>query len=578
MFVKFSWRSLFNFFTSLLMLFSFFLFSAPAHAQNLIGLSEDELVFRGLVGETLQRTVTIFVQRDNVFSLQYVISDLVDQETKNVILSEQVSLNPSDLSQLTGNQVVTITISNVQKFGAYNGYIEFIPYGETEAPRLRLNLVVYLEAVPMVDADVNSKNPILFVEPSLFDVPFGRPETSNSSPKLGEVVLSMVQSGDSPARILNAKVLAMQSAQGRTLPEDAVQVNTQFPINLEGRDAATIRISARGRNLPAGEYNGTLLVNVENQPGPVQIPLKVQVKDGPILAFILLCAGPLVGVLFFYWNKDGKSLIEIQQRIRRLQSILKSSKFLCIQNQQEAKSKLDAIMDEILQQGNLSEVTNRITELEEFIKAQQTMGEQYSSNILNQIQRLEAMPTGKLLRDQMIESLKKLRLDVETGNAPNWEFVEKSIANAQVQIEEMEAIVEEVKAIGGERQTVLQKRLDEARNMDEFRSILAEGRSILPRQLVELFTSEEAGSRPDWQRFSLVLQWRRLAVAAVVYLLTLFVGWITLYASSPTFGANREDYITLFLWGVASNMVGGQSVDLKSILTRSPQGLTEPEA
>lgn len=235
-------------------------------------------------------------------------------------------------------------------------------------------------------------------------------------------------------------------------------------------------------------------------------------------------------------------------------------------------------MDEILQQGNLSEVTNRIAELEEFIKAQQTMGEQYSSNILNQIQRLEAMPTGKLLRDQMIESLKKLRLDVETGNAPNWEFVEKSIANAQAQIEEMEAIVEEVKAIGGERQTVLQKRLDEARNMDEFRSILAEGRSILPRQLVELFTSEEAGSRPDWQRFSLVLQWRRLAVAAVVYLLTLFVGWITLYASSPTFGANREDYITLFLWGVASNMVGGQSVDLKSILTRSPQGLTEPEA
>jgi hypothetical protein len=544
-------------------------------AQSQVELSESELVFSGLVGETLQRTVTLKVSGDPVFGLQFVVSDLVDPVSKESILSEQITLFPQDLSQLSQNQVITITITGSEKHGTFEGDIEFFYPDQPEGEVLSLHLFVNIDAVPIVDADVNSKNLTLFVEPTLFDLPYGRPEIAESSPVLGEVVLSLVQSGDSPANILNAKILAMQNSLGQSLPEQAVRVASKFPISLSGKDAATIRVLAQGKNLPSGEYSGTLLVNVENQPAPLLIPLQVQVKDGPIIALILLAAGPLVGVLFFYWNKDGKNLLDIQRRVNRLQSVLKAGKYLSLQDQQQIKAKLDLIVDGILNKDDVSEVALQLTDLEAFIKGQQGIGQQYLSAVQDQIKRLESIPSATTVRADMISTMEKIADDIETGNVPSWELVQNKMDNNQLQMDEIDQIIQEVNGMDPERRELMFKRLDEARNMDELRNIVAEGRSVLPRPIAELFEGDDAGSRPDWERFSLVLQWRRLAVAVVVYLFTLFVGWVTLYANAPTFGANREDYITLFLWGVASNVVGGQTVDLKSILSNSSGNFPE---
>ena len=60
-------------------------------------------------------------------------------------------------------------------------------------------------------------------------------------------------------------------------------------------------------------------------------------------------------------------------------------------------------------------------------------------------------------------------------------------------------------------------------------------------------------------------------VLGIVYVFTLAVGWLTLYAASPTFGADPQEYITLFLWGVAAAAVGGQAVSLESIYEKAKQ-------
>jgi hypothetical protein len=44
---------------------------------------------------------------------------------------------------------------------------------------------------------------------------------------------------------------------------------------------------------------------------------------------------------------------------------------------------------------------------------------------------------------------------------------------------------------------------------------------------------------------------------------------MTLYVSSATFGANPEDYITLLLWGVASNAIGAQTINLKAMYDKT---------
>ncbi len=537
-------------------------------AQSKVSLSETELVFSGLVGETLQRTVTVTVAGEPLLGLQIIIPDLIDPTTKSAILSDRIAVSPSDLSGVSGNQVLTFSLTGLDRFGTFEGDVRFVyPEGDSEQ-EIRLHLKVELHAVPAVDADVNSKNLNLFVEPSLLDLPFGRPAADANSPVLGEVVLSLIQAGDSPARITNARVLAMQSTQGRTLPDEAVSVTTEFPVDLSAKDAATLRIMARGRNLPAGEYSGTLLVNVENQPGPVQIPLKVQVKDGPVLPFVLLAAGPLVGVLFLYWNKNGKNLLEAQQRIQRLQRVLRTGRLLTIQDQQQAKIKLDSLMDAIINQTDSTEITTQLQDIETFIKAQQANGEQYLVSIQTQQQRFESLSLGTTVRDKMTQSLQELRDQIEKGSAPSWEAVQKQLDAAQQSADEMEQVIEQFKLLPDDKQAILQPRLEKARNLDEMKAILDEGRSIIPKEIKDLLTGAEPGERPEWTRFNLVLQWRRLAVAAVIYIFTLFVGWITLYASSPTFGSSREDYITLFLWGIASNAVGGQSLDLKSIVSR----------
>ena len=63
-------------------------------------------------------------------------------------------------------------------------------------------------------------------------------------------------------------------------------------------------------------------------------------------------------------------------------------------------------------------------------------------------------------------------------------------------------------------------------------------------------------------------------MAILLYLFTLTVGYITLYAKSPTFGADLENYITLFLWGVSVNIVGVQVIDLKAIYAPRINSLT----
>ena len=68
-----------------------------------------------------------------------------------------------------------------------------------------------------------------------------------------------------------------------------------------------------------------------------------------------------------------------------------------------------------------------------------------------------------------------------------------------------------------------------------------------------------------WNRFELKTRLGDLLGKAILYVFALLVGWTTLYLAAPTFGAKPDDYIALFLWGAAANIVGGQSINLASI-------------
>ena len=65
------------------------------------------------------------------------------------------------------------------------------------------------------------------------------------------------------------------------------------------------------------------------------------------------------------------------------------------------------------------------------------------------------------------------------------------------------------------------------------------------------------------------LRWQRVAVYAVVYLIAVGAGYVTLYTANPTFGVKASDYFNLLLWAVSVNLFGAQTINVKEILEQA---------
>jgi hypothetical protein len=57
------------------------------------------------------------------------------------------------------------------------------------------------------------------------------------------------------------------------------------------------------------------------------------------------------------------------------------------------------------------------------------------------------------------------------------------------------------------------------------------------------------------------------AIGASVYLFALAVGYVTLYVSNDTFGAEAQHYLTLFLWAAVVETVRGKTITVTELQT-----------
>jgi hypothetical protein len=630
---------------------------AQTDTQTKVELSETELAFNGLVNESLQRTFNLVVKGAAIENVTVVRHDLVDAHEGRAILSTDITVDPLNIAQAEGAQRFSVTIPAGQNPGHYTGTLE-IQYGDPpDDVTLEVALAVTLAAVPNVDVEAEAKNLSLFAAPTWLSLPVGRPSAGPNAPELGQTTLTLVQDVEGEAIVEEVDVLTMRGPKGQTLPQDAVRVDARFPLTLSGKDSTSVRIVAVGRNLNAGEYNGNLQLKVRNQPAAVQVPLKVLVKDGPLLPLILLIVGPLVGILVATWNSGGKARYDLYKRIESLRKRVETIEWVQVQDLVQAQEKLNATMEAMREGVAVDKVTGQVDALDQSLGAAQTAAQDLSNDqVVPLIASYEDIAVSATYRQVQIAQLETIRERVKRrGGFKDLDEARDWQREIQARYDRLKATADRFESLDPKYQSKIRDRLEQATDLSKIEDMVerlakvAEGVSALPadyqdkaeawlaraasleemerllkrlQEVVEYvgglapekraqiepelkqaatvealvtasgmptakgpivvgaYAQEVRGVVPErrpepvkvaWERTKLNLKIQRLAVMGVAYLFTLAVGWVTLYAVPDTFGADPRDYITLFLWGVTSNLVGAQTISLESIFQKTKE-------
>ncbi|MBN2002728.1 MAG: hypothetical protein JXA21_05170 [Anaerolineae bacterium] len=556
-----------------------FVYTEAVYADSQVILSETSLDFRGLLTEPLQRSFTLKVKGDPISNVRILRHDLLDKDTGAVILSNNIVIDPLERDTITDQENFQVTLSGATRPGHYKGSLEILYEGLPIDTPLTIDVNVILEAVPLVDAEVNSKSLSFFVQ-QFWGMPFAKPKADAQSPVLAEEAIFLMQNTQGNAEIQEAKVLAMRGPKGESLPVEAIKVTSNFPFTLTNNDAASIQVAVAGQNLRAGEYNGTLVVRVRNQPALVQIPTKVQIKDGWLLPMIVLAGGLLLGFVLHWWKEDGLATRSLVRKIEALANEVRPGNKLQAADRDRAMSLLKAAVTLVNTGAPPAEIQAKYDETEKLVRDAQGEADKLLTEklapLLGEVQKLAP---GQQLRKSFEGRLRDIRERIIQGNYKELEAARDELAHPSQgiagEIENFSTLVSKFAEVPEDKKAQVKQALDVASSLVDMEKILSDhGVQILPdpnrsygiKSAVEKIDSATDSLKLSWKR-KLMLSLPALLAVLVTYFFSLAVGWISLYVSSATFGSNPQDYISLFLWGGIIESVRGRVVTLTGLET-----------
>ena len=395
----------------------FTLFDPNALANDGLRLSVDKLIFQGLVNKPLQRTFTLIAPDDDMPGVEVVGNDLVDSETKSILLSNDIKVEHQTPQKRMQRFTVTVTASDA---GHFTGNLEFRLKRKTGEEKRTIELDVTTVS-PNVDTDSNSKTLTLPIRQGWVSWPWGSPTVNSDSPRLGEITLSLLQNGEGKATIEKASVLTMRGSKGNNLPDGAAALGTQLPIDLQRHEAKTLKVVVKGSNMPADEYNGILLVSVNKQPNALEVPLRLQVKDGPLLALILLIFGPLAGIVIHWWNSEGLARYKLSRKIESLESQVDRGQ--CVQ--MDVKGKLHEALNNaksrLIAGQEPAEIEKLLEPMQEELNTAVASGEKFLKDELEPLRtRVKGMRSGAKFSEKLLQDVEKIEKTVKEVSSPVW--------------------------------------------------------------------------------------------------------------------------------------------------------------
>ena len=117
----------------------------------------------------------------------------------------------------------------------------------------------------------------------------------------------------------------MRGSKGQSLPDGQVRVEATLPDMLSPASTLPITVSVQP-GVPAGEYNGTLLIEVRDQPAGIEVPIVVKSKHALYWPLFTLAAGLAVASVLSWWNTDGQKKNTAREDLIALRATLSEAK------------------------------------------------------------------------------------------------------------------------------------------------------------------------------------------------------------------------------------------------------------
>jgi exonuclease VII small subunit len=457
-------------------------------------------------GAAITRTFRIVTKEKKITSVRAVVSTLRDDATGRAIDANRITV--ADVA-MTPNlpSALSISIAGVEQAGTYTGSIELYSVAEKKSLG-RVAIVVTTRLKPSLGPPPTAAYD--FVRCSfcrLSDLLL--PDTMHDAKAPRSIDIPKLNAA--AVKVVAADVVGRGVVRGTQVPRHALRVDLRRIHDT--RPVVSLPLDVKLEVLEPDKYSGTIYLSVADLDAPVAVPFEINVRDGAGLALLTIIVGILFGWLVAFMERVGNKQAEYLLRLGAIEQRLSDR-------------------DAIALEGEMNEVRERIYEAQvEGLDATIKSLEERSLRLRELAEYERALDAGDALRTK-----------IQAARVLLWKNDEKAIDAVQ-------AIRAEVAGRGAAKKDV-------GRAFDQ-----------------ELHAVENIS--PPYARVSLRGFFARLtptirpALRIVLLIVLALLGMYAVYVANPTFGARRlNDYLALFLWGVASDVA---SKTLSSAATLLPK-------
>jgi hypothetical protein len=530
-------------------------------------LTETRLLFYPSANQSFQREFGFIPGTLSNGPISFVRHDLLDSSGHAVIPASEILIEPPTASAPLANQnfLFRITLKGPPRAGSYSGKVEVsYPSLTTGSPQTaQLEIACQSSLPPSVEPDSTVPLVLSAAKMNGFEALLRGREPARTSARF-----QLQQTIDSPAEILAVYPSTFRSAKGISFSGNSLAVAPAGTPHFAGREAKDFDFSITGPLPPAGEYNGSIVANVRNQSALIKVPAKVQIKNGWLLAFLVLVAGLVVAMLVPWWNATGKEMSELLDKTLQQIGYLPRQPRLQVADRKLISMHLEDVLQAIDAHRTIEQVRVLYQQTQDEITTMTADTASIMASLTGVRTQLAAVVDAAAFQKRLRTVLDTLATGLDRGTIGSREEARVAVDEITREIAAAQALLPRWNALDQATREALKDRWSQAATVEELSQLLARpdtmvlGAAMPPAPLAAAQPTKIHNPRYDARR---MLLFGKLAVSAFLWIIILWGGMVMVYGSSATFGSDPKDYISLFFWGASFEVIRGQAISLAGL-------------
>ncbi len=545
-----------------------------AMSQQQVCLSqpaETQLVFYPSINQTFQRNFEIIPAALSNGPISFIRHDLLDSSKRGVIPATDITIDSPSANAPLANTLFRVSIKGSSRSGTYSGKLDILyPSKESGVTQLaQLDLICVVSVPPALEADSATPLVLNAVRCTRFEA-FVACESAKKSARF-----QLQQTVDSPAEILTVYPSTFRSARGLSFSANSISVSPTGAVTIISRDGKSFDVSIANPLPPAGEYNGNIVANVRDQSALIKVPLKIQIKNGWLLPFVILVAGLLVAMLIPWWNSTGKEMSELLDKTIQTIAYLPRQPRLQAADRERISNHFHDVLRAIDVGLPVEQVRSLYQQAQDDITATINATATLIASLDPLVTQFLNLPDATAFKDRLRKLISELSSGLDRGAFNSLADASAAIQKVTDELSAAALLVPQWTALDASNRSRLLDSWRQAATIDDLQRILTQASgplrgavpTALPSAPPQAFLPAQGTTKIDNPMFNARCRilLGKLAVSAFLWIVILWGGMVMIYGASPTFGSDPKDYISLFFWGASFEVVRGQIINLAGL-------------